>query len=238
MKDKLILLSFFPILFLASELKGDVTQQFHSISHNEEKNNNIHKKEICEYGFSTNEYSKLLNNKTKDYLKISSRTGILPCSNYNQLLNKKRRGKLQKVSDNNGYSLDDFNYSYPLLVPYAHRLLKEIGIRFEQELKNTPLEGSKFIVTSLTRTSHSVNKLGKKNINSIKRSPHLNGNSMDFSFSRFKIVKNSTVTSCDKQFLQETLSKILYELKIKKKCWVTFERYENCLHVVAKKVNL
>ena len=237
MKDKLYIIAFVPLLLFTTGIKGEVLNTFASTKKSEANSAAI-KKEECLNNFSKNQYSSLLQNKVKDYLKFSSRTGIKPCSNYKQLLFLKRKSKLQNVKNNVGYSLDDFTFSYPLLVPYANRLLKEIGVRFEKELENTPLKGSKFIVTSLTRTTHSVKRLGKKNINSIQRSPHLNGNSMDFSFSRFKIVKNSTVTSCDKQFLQETLSKILYELKIKKKCWVTFERYENCLHVVAKKVNL
>ena len=237
MKDKLYIIAFVPLLLFTTGIKSEVLNTFASTKKSETNSAGV-KKEECVNNFSTNQYSHLLKNKVKDYLKTSSRSGIKPCSNYNQLNSYRRKGKLQKVKPNVGYSLDDFTFSYPLLVPYANRLLKEIGVRFEKELANTPLKGSKFIVTSLTRTTHSVKRLGKKNINSIQRSPHLNGNSMDFSFSRFKIVKNSPVTSCDKQFLQETLSKILYDLKIKKKCWVTFERYENCLHVVAKKVNL
>lgn len=238
MKDRLLILSFAPLLLFTSDLKGDV---LYTLSSKEIQGNAISteiKKDECLVQFSKNEFSKLLQNKTKDYLRKSSRAGINPCSNYRQLLFLKKKGKLQQIKSSSGYTLDDFTYSYPLLTPYAHRLLKEIGTRFNKAISNTPLKGSKFIVTSLTRTTKSVKRLGKKNVNSIQRSPHLNGNSMDFSFSRFQIRKESASTSCDKQFLQETLSKILYDLKISKKCWVTFERYENCLHVVANKVKL
>ncbi len=238
MKDRLIILSFAPLLFLGSDLRVDVIDKLSANSSVEKESLKEKTVEKCQSIFSKNQFSNLLQNKTKDYLKKSSRTGIRPCSSYQQLLNQKKKGRLQRVKASIGYELDDFTHSYALLLPYSNRLLKEIGKRFRDDLENTPLKGSKFIVTSLTRSTHSVKRLGKKNINSIQRSPHLHGNAMDFSFSRFHIVKQSEVTECDKIFLQETLSKILYDLKIKKKCWVTFERYEKCLHVVANKVNL
>ncbi|MBM3159809.1 MAG: hypothetical protein FJZ66_00620 [Bacteroidetes bacterium] len=238
MKDKLVFLSLVPVLFFSADLKEDGFLKPRSYLTKSVNTKIKNDKDDCLSHGVKNQYIHLLHNKIKDYYKISSHEGIIPCSNYRQILSHYKRGKLHLVKNNHGFKLDDLTYSYPFLIPCANRLLEDIGMRFDEAIKNTPLQGSKFIVTSLTRTTHSVKRLRKNNINSIQRSPHLNGNSMDFSFSRFEIIKESQITPCDKQFLQATLSKVLYDLKINGKCWVTFEKYENCLHVVANKINL
>jgi hypothetical protein len=120
-----------------------------------------------------------------------------------------------------------------VLTPYSKNLLDTIGIRFEKALNKSPLQGTNLIVTSMTRTLYTVSKLVKNNRTAVKRSPHLNGNSFDFSFSRFNTPR--AIDNCELTFLQETISKILLDLKNEKRCWVTFERWEECLHVVAKK---
>ena len=186
----------------------------------------------CE-NYSKNQYSSLLNNYLKDYIYVSEKEGIKPSSNLKELREKIKIGKLVGITSKNGYELDTFNYSYAVLTPYSKELLDTIGLRFQNAIETTPLKGSKLIVTSMTRTLYTVSTLVKNNRTAVKRSPHLNGNSFDFSFSRFNTPR--TVDNCELTFLQETLSKILFDLKNEKRCWVTFERWEECLHVVAKK---
>jgi hypothetical protein len=149
------------------------------------------------------------------------------------LRKKIRVGQLAGVPENKGYIIDTFQFSYAVLTQYSKNLLDTIGIRFEKNLVKTPLEGTKLIVTSMTRTLYTVSKLVKNNPTAVKRSSHLNGNSFDFSFSRFNTSR--AIDDCELVFLQETISKILLDLKNEKRCWVTFERWEECLHVVAKK---
>ena len=133
------------------------------------------------------------------------------------------------------FYLDSFNYSFPVLTPDAKDFLDTVGARFNQQIDKTPLKGSKLIVTSLTRTTSTVKRLVRVNRNASLRSPHLNGNSFDLSFNHFLIRgKNDP---CNLLILQETISKVLYDLRKEKRCWVTFELRQQCLHVVARKSN-
>lgn len=186
--------------------------------------------------FERFQYSDSLNNLLKDYILISEKEGIKPANNLANLKNKINSGKLIGVESGKSYILDTFYFSYAVLTPSSKTLLDTIGNRFEKALEQTPLKGTKLIVTSMTRTLYTVSRLVKRNRTAVNKSPHLNGNSFDFSFSRFHT--NKVISSCEKTFLQETISKILLNLKKEKRCWVTFERYEECLHVVAKKSTL
>lgn len=183
--------------------------------------------------YSKNQFSSRLNNYLKDYIARSEREGVKHSANLRELRRKIKAGKLVGADANSGFILDTFQYSYAVLTPYSKELLDTIGIRFEKALIKTPLVGTKLIVTSMTRTLYTVSKLVKNNRTAVKRSPHLNGNSFDFSFSRFNTPR--AIDNCELTFLQETISKILLDLKNEKRCWVTFERWEECLHVVAKK---
>jgi hypothetical protein len=72
----------------------------------------------------------------------------------------------------------------------------------------------------------------RRNRTAVKRSPHLNGNSFDFSFSRF--ISERKLTECERHYLQELSASILLQFKKEHKIWVTFERHEECLHVVTR----
>ena len=183
--------------------------------------------------YEKNQYSSLLNNFLKDYIVKSEKEGVKASTDLKSLRRKIRAGQLIGVTANRGFILDTFQFSYAVLTPYAKNLLDTIGIRFEKALIKTPLEGTKLTVTSMSRTLHTVSKLVKNNRTAVKRSPHLNGNSFDFSFSRFNAPR--AIDNCELTFLQETISKILWDLKNEKRCWVTFEYWEECLHVVVKK---
>ena len=186
----------------------------------------------CE-AYEKNQYSSSLNNFLKDYILVSEREGVKASADLKSLRRKIKAGLLIGVPENKGFVLDTFQFSYAVLTPCSKNLLDTIGIRFEKALNKTPLEGTNLIVTSMTRTLYTVSKLVKNNRTAVKRSPHLNGNSFDFSFSRFNTPR--AIDNCELTFLQETISKILLDLKNEKRCWVTFERWEECLHVVAKK---
>jgi hypothetical protein len=183
--------------------------------------------------YEKNQYSSSLDNFLKDYILVSEKEGVKASADLKSLRKKIRANQLIEAPANRGFVLDTFQHSYAVLTPYSKILLDSIGIRFEKALNKTPLEGTKLIVTSMTRTIYTVSKLVKNNRTAVKRSPHLNGNSFDFSFSRFTTPRE--IDNCELTFLQETISKILLDLKNEKRCWVTFERWEECLHVVAKK---
>lgn len=185
----------------------------------------------CAQFVSTN-YSEKLNNRLCEYMDRSVKQGVKPSKDKRGIQHYIRTGKLQLVEANTGFELDTFQYSYAALTPYAKRILNEIGQAFHDSLLKTPLADTKLIVTSMTRTHYTVSRLVRHNRTAVRKSPHLNGNSFDFSFSRF--VSTHTLTDCELHYLQELSSSILFNMKKSCKIWATFEKNEECLHVVAR----
>ncbi len=182
--------------------------------------------------FQKNEFSQQLNNRLSDYMDRSVHQGVRASEDERGIKQNIRSGKLVLVTTHIGFELDAFHYSYPVLTPYAKKILSEIGQAFHDSLQFTPLADTRLLVTSMTRTHHSVSKLVRHNRTAVKKSPHLNGNTFDFSFSRF--VSNHTLNECELQYLQELSASILLQFKKDCKLWATFERHEECLHVVTR----
>jgi hypothetical protein len=174
-----------------------------------------------------------LNNRLVEYMDRSVKQGIQPVANTQGLRKAYRAKKLVLVSPSNGFILDTFQYSYAFLTPYAAQILKEIGSAFQDSLAKSSLKDCQLVVTSMTRTKHTVAKLVRKNRTAVKRSPHLNGNSFDISFSRFNAAQ--PLTEVEKEYLQSVISQILLRFKKDIKIWATYEVREECLHVVARK---
>jgi len=177
-----------------------------------------------------------LNNHLDEYHAISEKQGITPVENEAAFQKFLESDQLVRVKNSVFFKLDTFYFSYPYLTPDARDFLDTVGARFNKMIDKPPLKGTKLIVTSLTRTTSTVKRLVRVNRNASLRSPHMNGNSFDLSFNHFShfIIKDP----CDLFVLQETISKVLFDLRKEKKCWVTFERRQQCLHVVARKTNL
>lgn len=186
----------------------------------------------CNY-FQEHHYHDSLNNHLDEYHSISEKQGIHPVENESEFHTHLTNEKLVKVKTSDYFYLDSFNYSFPVLTPVTKDFLDTVGARFNELINRTHLKGSKIIVTSLTRTTSTVKRLVRVNRNASLRSPHLNGNSFDLSFNHF-IIRGKN-DPCNTLILQETISKVLYDLRAEKRCWVTFERRQQCLHVVARK---
>ena len=178
-------------------------------------------------------YTAQLNNRLVEYMDRSVKQGIQPVANTQGLRKAYRAKKLVLVEAKQGFVLDTFQYSYAFLTPYAAKILEEIGTVFQDSLAQSPLKGCRLIVTSMTRTKHTVAKLVRKNRTAVKRSPHLNGNSFDISFSRFSASKS--LSTVENKYLQTVIAQILVRFKKDIKIWVTHEVREECLHIVARK---
>jgi hypothetical protein len=59
------------------------------------------------------------------------------------------------------------------------------------------------------------------------------GGCFDISYARFDYDKKK-LTANDIYSLIETLAKVIFELKEKKKCWAITEKRQPCFHVVAR----
>jgi len=178
-------------------------------------------------------YSKKLTNKIPEYIENSKARGIKQCKDEKEILAKASEGKLVKVKDGNAFIVESMSHSYPYLTKPAKDLLIEIGVRFREKIKNSRVSGAQFRVTSMTRTAEKLKKLRTTNSNASMNSPHLYGNAFDISYINFK-TNEFFVTNCDDKYLMEALAEVIWQLRKEKKCWATFERQQNCYHVVER----
>ena len=178
-------------------------------------------------------YSRKLNDRIIDYGYHARLTGIERCSNANDIGRRISSGQLVKINSGRCYKVENMAYSYPYLTRDSKKLLDEIGKRFKKKVKGDGFMGSRFIITSMTRTFDKVIGLGKANTNASDNSPHLNGNAFDISYARFTFIK-LYVTECDKWYMKEALAEVIWQLKEEKKCWATYERNQGCFHVVSR----
>jgi len=178
-------------------------------------------------------FSRKLSDRLVDYSSRAKSKGIEICNNESDLVKRMSTGKLVRVKGNRLYEIEDLSHSYPLLTRESRKLLREIGKRFRKRMNDEGLKGSKFIITSMTRTTEKIKKLGKSNGNASENSPHLYGNAFDISYARFRIRKYK-VKECDEWFMKEALAEVIFQLRKEEKCWATYERQQGCFHVVSR----
>lgn len=183
--------------------------------------------------FHSHSYFNKLNDSVHNYLEESYLKGIKRTIKRSfEIPNFVKTGALVPLKDNDVYLVDTLEFSYAFLTPRASNLLFDIGKRFQRKIQNTNLKGAKLIVTSALRTVNKVNLLRKVNKNAVKYSSHLHGTSFDVTYSDF--FHKRKLTHAEVNGLGEILSKTLFELRLRKKCWVTFERFQTCFHIVSR----
>lgn len=179
--------------------------------------------------YTKTDHSSKLNDKTSFYMHKVKLNGIVPCSNEHELVSN----NLLFVDETKNYVVASLTSSYPYLTKKGKSLLDSIGARFNSKLINTPFKGTKFIVSSLTRTTESVNRLMKWNKNAVQNSPHLYGETFDIKYKMFHR-PFAFLSKCNKKYLESVLAEVLYEMRTEKKCWVLKEKRQPCFHVVAR----
>ena len=183
--------------------------------------------------YKQDSFSRKLNSNISDYIGQSSLSGIKKCMNEKDVQERIAQGKLIEIESGNGFLIDKMPNSYPYLTKDSKTLLYEISKRFSEKLSGTRLTGSRFKITSMTRTLEKVKNLKTNNINAVSNSPHLYGNAFDISYLRFS-TRKLFLTYCDKKFLKEALAEVIWQLMEEKKCWATYELKQNCYHVVTR----
>ncbi len=178
-------------------------------------------------------FSRKLSDRLVDYSSRAKSKGIEICNNESDLVKRLSTRKLVRVRSNRLYEIEEMSHSYPLLTRESRKLLREIGRKFRKRMNDEGLKGSKFIITSMTRTTEKIKKLGKSNNNASENSPHLYGNAFDISYARFMIRKYK-VRECDEWFMKEALAEVIYQMRKDGKCWATYERNQGCFHVVSR----
>jgi hypothetical protein len=179
------------------------------------------------------DYSRRLNDRIVDYSAAAKLKGIKPCKDDAELKKKVSEGKLVKVRSGNRYLIDNLTYSSPYVTKETKHLIEEIAQRFREKVSQKGINGSRFIITSMTRKTEILRSLRRNNGNASVNSPHFYGNAFDISYKRF-IARKWILTNCDKKYLKDALGEVIFELRQEKKCWATYERVQNCYHVVAR----
>lgn len=183
--------------------------------------------------YKQKDFSRKLNDRIVDYSSQAKLRGIKPCKDETELKRRISEGKLVKVKTGNRYIVEKMTYSYPYITHNSKELLEEIARRFREKASHKGLKGATIIVTSMTRKTESIRSLRRNNQNASANSPHIYGNAFDISYKRFN-VRKWVLTNCDKKFLKEALAEVIWELGEDNKCWATYERMQNCFHIVSR----
>jgi hypothetical protein len=178
-------------------------------------------------------FSRRLNDKIVDYSAAAKLRGVKICRDDNDLKNRISEGQLVRVRSGSNYTVEKMTFSYPYLTGDSKVLLDEIGSRLKEKAAQKGLKGVRFYITSMTRKTSNVRNLRKFNGNASANSPHMYGNAFDISYKRF-IARKWVLTDCDKKFLKEALAEVIWQLKSENKCWATYEKVQNCFHVVTR----
>jgi hypothetical protein len=185
------------------------------------------------FNYRQKEFSRQLNDRIVDYSAAAKLRGSSPSSTDKELNNKIAEGDLVKVRSNSLYIVDRMRFSHPVVTPESKMLLEEIGRRFREKTSRNGLLGARFYITSMTRKTDNLKMLRRYNSNTSRNSPHLYGNAFDISYKRFS-VRKMFLTNCDIGFMKEALAEVISQLRDEKRCWATYERNQNCIHVVSR----
>jgi uncharacterized protein YcbK (DUF882 family) len=179
------------------------------------------------------DFSRRLNDRLVDYASAAKQRGIVPCRNDEDIRKRVAAGRLFKVTNGKNYSIDRLTHSSSYLTSDSKKVLDEIARRFREKTSKKRLYGTKLIVTSMTRKTENIKILRRNNSNASVNSPHQYGNAFDITYKRF-IVRKLVMTNCDHKFMKEALAEIILQMKKEGKCWATYERSQNCFHVVSR----
>jgi len=139
-----------------------------------------------------------------------------------RILNKQiNTGKLIEIENNKGYKIRSLNNSSCHLTIDAYETLKEMGVRFHNELKNNHEKNSYFELSSVLRTEKQQEKIRKKypKAATFNNSTHSYGVSFDIAY-----VKGSICNSANR-----ALNTVLKEMQKEKKILICPEK--GCIHI-------
>jgi len=173
----------------------------------------------------------VFNDSNKYHYAFAEKLGISPIESIRDAYFTKK--PIIHITTCDEYFVDSLTHSMPFLVPEAADLLKTIGRNFIDSLASRGADGYKMRVTSLLRTSSTVKKLKRVNINATDSSTHKFGTTFDISYVRFDCAdSNRTIHQED---LKNLLAEVLLDLRTQKRCLVKFEGKTGCFHVTAIK---
>jgi hypothetical protein len=146
--------------------------------------------------------------------------GIAPQNNDSDLDNLSQSGTLQKIETTDLFIVRKAQFSRPYILPKVQVFIQDLSKNYYNRCLAGSIKYVPFTISSVTRSTASINKLLTTNGNAIKNSAHLRGKTFDISYRAFNNNKKQT-----KAFIA-----VLNELKKQSRCYVKFER-NGCLHI-------
>ena len=183
--------------------------------------------------YKQKDFSRKLNDRIVDYSAAAKARGVKVSKTEREFKSRISEGKLIKVRSGIGYTVEKMNFSYPYVTRDSKLLIDEISRRLKKKTSKKGLNGVRFFITSMTRKSDNVKSLRRFNQNASVNSPHLYGNAFDITYKRFN-ARKWVMTNCDKKYLKESLAEVIWQLRAEHKCWATYEKNQNCFHIVAR----
>lgn len=168
-------------------------------------------------------------------LTAAHRWGVTPVRDRQEA--EGRKSELVYVGCSPFYHVDPLHQSIPYLVPHAAILLQDIGRAFYDSLhaKGIPLQ--RFIVTSVMRTKADVNRLRRYNGNATENSCHLYGTTFDISYTRYNALRlpgEPRRREVRDDTLKYVLSEVLRDARMGGRCYVKYEKRQQCFHITAR----
>ncbi len=159
----------------------------------------------------------------KSHIHTARGYGIRPIKNTAALKGYVKSKKLRTATCTKGCTIKKLSYSRPYLVPKANKVLHEVSSAFYKKT------GSRFTVTSMTRTLSDQQRLSRVNHNARRSiSSHNYGCSFDISYVRFNGRKGSNPR------LERELQNILASYQRRGELYYIRERHQSCFHVTVR----
>ena len=163
------------------------------------------------------------------HYEAGERLGIEPIHNDSSFRAIKK--PLIRMTSNKLFVVDPMTHAYPYLIPEARDLLNEITKRFHDSLMARGGGDYRPRVTSMLRTSGTIQKLRRVNRASVDSSSHRFGTTFDISYTRFAWGGDDSQPRRTQEDLKNLLGEVLYDLRQEGRCLVIFERRPGCFHI-------
>lgn len=171
-------------------------------------------------------------------LEAAQRHGITPVSNREEAERLVKKHQLVNITHSPYYVVDDLTHSIPYLVPRAQHLLNTISINFIDSCYAKGVPTHLLMVTSVLRTTDDVSNLQRGNKNATTNSCHCYGTTIDIAYNRFMPLgtgydPDAALLRWDEP-MKRILSEVLFDLRVKGKCYVKYERKQGCFHLTCR----
>ncbi len=177
-------------------------------------------------------YSSQFNDIQSIQIVAAKRYGISPLKDRSEAESLIKEGQLKRVRSCKNYQLAPMGYSIPYLTNNASELLNDIGKNFRDSLDSKGMGKHKVMVTSILRSDADVAKLMEHNSVAVKNSAHRHATTFDVSYTLF--ISDGLISRTASRELKKVLAEVLSDLRKDKRCYVKYEKSQNCFHITVR----